>query len=243
MLANDIHCPECLYGFNDTSWRGLCTCPEPRVLIMCETSGELRRRWLDRGAVCLSVDLLPADDGDVCNHVMGDALAALRAAVWDLVIAHPPCTYLAASGLHWNRRVPGRADKTEHALEFVRQIWESPNARRLCIENPVGAIGTRIAKASQYVQPYEFGDDASKRTGLWLRGLPCLVPDPDKRIPGRMVNGRERWANQTDSGQNALGPSADRWKARSKTYPGIADAMVSQWAPILFSNNQTDGDA
>lgn len=107
---------------------------------------------------------------------------------------------------------------------------------RIAIENPVGAIGTRIRAADQFVQPYDFGDDASKRTGLWLKGLPPLVIDPAKRFSGRLVewprgSGKmvERWSNQTDSGQNRLGPSADRWAARSVTYAGIARAMARQW--------------
>lgn len=206
----------------------------PRVLIACETSGELRRRFLAAGCDAYSVDLLPADDGETRRHTQGDALDVLYGSDWALVIAHPPCTYLAASGLHWNKRVPGRAAKTEAALDFAYALWDCPTAARMCLENPVGALGTRLRPASQYVQPYEFGDDASKRTGLWLRGLPCLEVDPFARVPGRWVNGRERWANQTDSGQNALPPTADRWKVRSKTYAGIADAMVNQWAPLLW---------
>lgn len=111
------------------------------------------------------------------------------------------------------------------------------------LENPVGCIGTRIRKASQTIQPYDFGDDASKRTCLWLHGLPPLVFAPAKRIHGRMVEykGRmvERWANQTDSGQNKLAPSEDRWAERSLTYPGIALAMADQWggSEILLPQN------
>ena len=101
---------------------------------------------------------------------------------------------------------------------------------KIALENPQGCIGTRIRKASQYIQPYDFGDDASKKTGLWLKGLPLLKPT--NRVNGRMVehNGKivERWSNQTDSGQNNLGPSDDRWKIRSYTYPGIANAMADQ---------------
>ena len=150
---------------------------------------------------------------------------------WDLMIAHPPCTYLTSSGLHWNKRVPGRAERTEQALHFVRQLMDAP-IERIAIENPVGCIGTRIRSADQYIQPYQFGDDASKRTGLWLKNLPKLVARPEDRVPGRFVGGKERWGNQTDSGQNRLGPSADRWRERSRTYPGIANAMVEQWGGL-----------
>jgi hypothetical protein len=99
---------------------------------------------------------------------------------------------------------------------------------KIAVENPVGAISKRIRPPDQYVHPYQFGDDASKKTGFWLKGLPILVPTD--RIPPRLVNGKERWENQTDSGQNKLGPSEGRWKERSKTYPGLAAAMALQWA-------------
>lgn len=203
---------------------------------MCERSGVVRRAFRALGHDAWSNDLAPADDGSP-YHLQGDGLwFAENEAPWDLVIAHPPCTYLSVSGLHWNARVPGRAALTEAALQFVTRVMAVP-APRLCIENPVGLIGSRIRPASQWVQPYQFGDDASKRTGLWLRGLPRLKIDPAQRVPGRMVtrpDGRpvERWGNQTDSGQNRLGPSPTRAKQRSQTYPGIARAMAEQWGAL-----------
>lgn len=100
---------------------------------------------------------------------------------------------------------------------------------KIAIENPVGCISTRIRKADQYIQPYEFGEDASKKTGLWLKGLPKLISTG--HIAPRIVNGKKRWANQTDSGQNRLAPSADRWQKRSETYKGVAEAMAEQWTP------------
>ena len=142
------------------------------------------------------------------------------------MVAFPPCTYLCSSGLHWNKRRPERAAQTEDALDFVRYLMSS-GVPRIAIENPVGCISTRIRKPDQYVQPHQFGDDASKKTGLWLQGLPLLTPTGN--VAPRMVNGRPRWANQTDSGQNRLAPSADRWKKRSETYQGIANAMAQQW--------------
>ena len=194
-----------------------------RVLIACEYSGAVRDAFRARGHDAMSCDLLPTDvpgphyQGDVFD-VIGDG--------WDLMVAHPPCTYLSSSGLHWNGRVEGRAAKTEDALAFVRALLEAP-IPRIAVENPVGCIGTRIRKADQTIQPHQFGDDASKATCLWLKGLPLLAPTA--RVPGRIVNGRPRWANQTDGGQNRLGPSADRWKLRSATFPGIAAAMADQW--------------
>lgn len=194
-----------------------------RVLIACEYSGAVRDAFRARGHDAMSCDLLPTDvpgphyQGDVFD-VIGDG--------WDLMVAHPPCTYLSSSGLHWNGRVEGRAAKTEDALAFVRALLDAP-IPRIAVENPVGCIGTRIRKADQTIQPHQFGDDASKATCLWLKGLPLLTPTA--HVPGRAVGGKSRWANQTDSGQNRLAPSADRWKLRSATFPGIAAAMADQW--------------
>ena len=139
---------------------------------------------------------------------------------WDMMIAHPPCTYLAGSGLHWNKRVPGRAALTEEALEFVRLLLTAP-IPRIALENPIGCISSRIRKPDQIIQPWWFGEDASKATCLWLKGLPLLKPTDIIR--------KARYANQTPSGQNKLGPSADRAKLRSLTYMGVAEAMASQW--------------
>lgn len=145
---------------------------------------------------------------------------------WDLMVAHPPCTFVCSSGLHWNSRVEGRQAKTEAALKFVELLMNAPIAK-IAIENPIGCISTRIRKYDQIIQPWQYGEDASKATCLWLKGLPLLTPtDP---IEPRIVNGKKRWANQTDSGQNRLGPSPDRWKIRSATYEGIAAAMADQW--------------
>lgn len=199
-----------------------------KVLIACEYSGAVRDAFRRRGHDAWSVDLLPHDNGPE-YHMQGDALDALQSTNWDLLIAHPPCTYLCSSGLHWNKRVAGREDKTLEALEFVNQLMKNA-PDKYCIENPVGRIGTAIRPADQYVQPYEFGDNASKKTGLWLNGLPPLKPT--QYVEPRMVNGKRRWANQTDSGQNRLPPSADRWKQRSNTYHGIAEAMAEQWGNL-----------
>lgn len=119
---------------------------------------------------------------------------------------------------------------TEEALDFVRWIMALP-IRHKAIENPIGCISTRIRKPDQIIHPWMFGDDASKATCLWLEGLPTLVPTDV--VEGRLVNGMRRWANQTDSGQNKLPPSADRWKLRSETYAGVAEAMADQWAPWI----------
>jgi len=154
---------------------------------------------------------------------------------------HPPCTFLNVAGIHWNNRGRGW-EKTEAALDFVRWLLSRPEPHYL--ENPLGIISTRIRPADQYIQPYQFGDDASKKTGLWLHGVPPLVIDPAKRVAGRKVEWRgkmvERWSNQTDSGQNRLGPSETRWKDRSLTYPGIAKAMAAQWSEYLLNLNPSN---
>lgn len=197
-----------------------------KVLVACEFSGIVREAFNARaGVYAISCDLLPAEDGRDDYHHQGDVREIL-ADGWDLMIAHPPCTYLCSSGLHWNKRIPGRSEETEKALEFVRALMNAPIAR-IAIENPIGCISTRIRKADQIIQPYNFGEDASKATCLWLKGLPALYPT--QYIQPRMVNGKKRWSNQTDSGQNRLTPSDDRWAERSKTYHGIAQAMANQW--------------
>ena len=196
-----------------------------RVLVACEYSGAVRDAFIERGHDAMSCDLLPTDAPG--PHYQGDVLGIIGDD-WDLMVAHPPCTYLCSSGLHWNTKDPSRAQKTEDALAFVRALLDA-DIPRIALENPQGCIGTRIRKADQYIHPWEYGHDASKKTGLWLKNLPLLVSDPRQHIAPRMVEGRPRWGNQTDSGQNRLGPSDDRWKLRSATYAGIAAVFAAQW--------------
>ena len=203
-----------------------------RVLVGCEFSGVVREAFRALGHDAVSCDLLPAEDGG--PHLQVDVRLVV-ACGWDLAIFHPPCTYLCSSGLHWNARVPGRARKTDEALEFVRFLLDSP-IPHMALENPAGRIGTAIRKADQRIQPWQFGHDASKDTHLWLKNLPPLTPTA--YVAPRMVNGRPRWANQTDSGQNRIGPSADRWAQRSKTYPGIAAAMAAQWSAYVLAQRE-----
>lgn len=193
------------------------------MLVACEYSGTVRDAFLRAGHEAMSCDLLPTDVPG--PHYQGDVRDVLHDG-WDLMVAHPPCTYLCSSGLHWNKRTPGRAELTEQALDFVRLLLDAP-IEKIAVENPIGAIGTRIKKATQTIQPWQFGHDASKATCLWLKNLPPL--QPTAIVEPRIVNGKKRWANQTDSGQNRLPPSADRWKIRSETYRGIAEAMAQQW--------------
>lgn len=200
-----------------------------RVLVGCEYSGQVRRAFRALGHDAYSCDLLPADDDAGTHHMREDVLKVIGLGIWDLAIFHPPCTYLSVSGMHWTTRGKRDPQLTEDALAFVQALMDAP-IPRIAIENPVSVISSRIRKPDQIIQPYWFGDDASKKTCLWLKNLPPLTPT--SMVEGRMVNGKQRWGNQTDSGQNKLAPSADRWKERSVTYPGIARAMAEQWGNL-----------
>lgn len=216
-----------------------------KVLIACEYSGAVRDAFIELGHDAMSCDLLLSDKPG--PHYHGDVFDIIEDG-WDLMIAHPPCTYLCSSGLHWNKRVPGRQALTDKSIEFVRLLLDAP-IERIAVENPIGCISTLICKPKQIIQPWQFGDDASKSTCLWLKNLPLLTSTeiiPPRQIccgyvledgvgkygcPNCLGDKRPlpRWSNQTDGGQNKLPPSADRWKIRSATYAGIALAMATQW--------------
>jgi hypothetical protein len=174
----------------------------------------------------MSCDLLPTDAPG--PHYQGDVRDVLYNG-WDLMVAHPPCTYLSVSGMHWTRRGLRDPQLTEDALSFVQFLMDAP-IPRIVIENPVSVISSRIRQPDQIIHPWMFGHDASKKTCLWLKNLPPLRST--QTIEPRIVNGKKRWANQTDSGQNKLAPAADRWKIRSETYSGIAQAMAQQWGAL-----------
>jgi len=211
-----------------------------RVLVACEYSGRVREAFRKLGHDAWSCDLLPADDNSEF-HYQGDVRDIL-ADGWDLLIAHPDCTYLTCSaewaysdGPYHQKVKPetlvgsARREAREKALLFVDLLMNAP-IKRKAIENPRGVISTRIRPASQYIQPHQYGHDASKITGLWLENLPPLVPTC--HVQPRIVNGRPRWSNQTDSGQNKLTPGPDRWKERARTYEGWAEAMANQWGAL-----------
>ena len=191
-----------------------------KVLIACEFSGRVRDAFIKQGHDAMSCDLLPTDSPG--HHYQGDILRILNDG-WDMMVAFPPCTYLCSSGLHWNKRRPERAAKTEQALTFIRTLMIAP-IDKIALENPIGCISTQIKKPDQIVQPYMFGHPESKSTCLWLKGLPLLQPTDILTKPDCGY-----WDNQTPSGQNKLAPSKDRAKIRSTTYQGIADAMAKQW--------------
>ena len=193
-----------------------------KVLVACEYSGIVREAFAKRGHDAWSCDLLPTDQPSD-KHIQGDVLEIINDG-WDLIIAHPPCTHLSLSGAkYWaEKRADGRQ---QAAIKFVEDIWDA-DCPRICIENPVGALTkhSKLGKATQYIQPYEFGHAEQKRTGLWLKGLPKLQGTKFIDVKGlpNKVRHRLHW----------LPPSKDRWKIRSTTFTGIALAMSSQWNEV-----------
>ena len=191
-----------------------------KVLIACEYSGIVRDAFLAQGHDAISCDLLPTDA--LGPHYQGDVRDILNHS-FDLMVAHPPCTHLAVSGARWFK---DKQEEQAKALDFVRLLLDAP-IEKIALENPISIISSRIRKPNQIIQPWQFGHPESKSTCLWLKNLPKLVPTNILPLP---QNGR--WANQTPSGQNKLGPSEDRWKLRSATYKGIAQAMAEQWGEV-----------
>lgn len=238
-----------------------------RVFIGMETSGVMRRAFAAAGHTVLSCDLLPSQDHSM-DHITGDVFEVLerlnRNGWWpDLAVFHPDCTFFTVSaawafkdpdfvkypGVGYHQKVkPGtltgkaRRDRQSQDLEIVRRI-QRLKIRRKIIENPIGQLSTLWMTPSQIVQPYQFGDDASKATCLWFLDengdkVEARIPlDPAKYVaPTLRPNGKSYWANQTDTGQNRLSPSDDRWQDRADTYPGIADAVVK------LASTLTSGD-
>lgn len=181
------------------------------ILIACEFSGVLREAFRDRGHDAVSCDLLPSEiDGP---HIQGNVLDYLDGD-WDLMVAHPPCTYLAVSGARWFAE---RRAEQDTAIEFVQRLMDA-DIPRIAIENPIGVLSTRIRKPDQIVQPWWFGDGETKATCWWLKNLPDLVPTDI--VPGRAPRVHHE------------PPSAERWKNRSRTLKGTAEAIARQWEPL-----------
>lgn len=213
-----------------------------KILIGYSACPLTRAAFEARGHDVWTCDLLPARDGSA-KHIQGDIWATALTVRWDMAVLHPMCTYLTCSaawafgdGPYHQKVKPGtlvgaaRRAARDEAIENFRRLLALPFP--VAIENPgTSFVSKAIRKPTQIIQPYQFGDDASKATGLWLSGLPPLRPT--QYVEPRYVNGRPRWANQTDSGQNRLSPSANRWLERSKTYPGIAAAMGDQWGRLF----------
>lgn len=194
-----------------------------RVLIACEFSGIVRDAFAANGHDAWSCDLLSTEKPG--QHILGDVLEVLNMG-WDLMIAHPPCTYLANSGERWMRNNPERRRKRVEAVEFVRSLWNAP-IERVAIENPVGHLSTAFMPPSQKIQPFYFGDPEWKTTCLWLRGVPPLM-FTGKVMPD-MTEGGGAKPGRITSHIHRLSPGPDRWKERSRTFPGFAKAMAQQW--------------
>jgi site-specific DNA-cytosine methylase len=190
-----------------------------RVLIACEYSGVVRSAFARRGHTAVSCDLLPTDNPHGW-HIQGDVLKVLDAG-WDLMICHPPCTHLAVSGAR-HFAAKRESGVQQEALEFVRALLAAP-IPLIALENPVSIISSHIRKPDQVIQPYMFGHRERKATCLWLKGLPKLRPTNDVRTETMALP-----ANVRDR-VHYMPPSADRWKLRSTTYSGIAEAMAEQW--------------
>jgi site-specific DNA-cytosine methylase len=192
-----------------------------RVLVACEFSGTVRRAFRALGHDAWSCDLLPAEDGSE-HHYHCDAFTAIYNdhCDWDLLIAHPPCTHLAVSGARWFKEK--QAEQAD-ALQFVRELLNGPMPY-IALENPISIISSRIRKPDQIIQPWQFGHGETKATCLWLKNLPKLVPT-------NIVEGREARIHK-------MPPGPDRWKERSRTFPGIAEAMAKQWSEYIINQHR-----
>jgi site-specific DNA-cytosine methylase len=188
-----------------------------KVLIACEFSGVVREAFKALGHNAWSCDLIPSDISG--QHIQGDVREVLHEG-WDLMIAHPPCTYLAVSGARWFK---DRQQEQLEALDFVKVLLDAP-IEKIALENPKSVISTKIRKPDQIIQPWQFGHPEQKTTCLWLKNLPPLIHTNVLRLPES-----GRWNNQTPSGQNNLPESKNRSRLRSITYKGIAEAMAKQW--------------
>jgi hypothetical protein len=192
-----------------------------RVLVACEFSGVVRRAFRKAGHAAWSCDLLPAEDQSEF-HIVGDCESVLKDG-WDLMIAHPPCTYLCNSGVRWlyDNRHRGRYEKMCEAAWMFRRLLECEFIQRIAAENPImhkhsfEIVGRR---QDQLIQPWQFGHGETKATGLWLKNLPKLTPT-------EIVGGREQRVHK-------MPPGPERWKERSRTFEGIATAMAQQWGAI-----------
>jgi hypothetical protein len=182
-----------------------------RVLVACEFSGIVRDAFAALGHDAWSCDLLPSERPG--NHFQGDVFEILEE-YWDLMVAHPPCTHLAVSGARWFK---GKEAVQEEALTFVRELMLAP-IPKIAIENPVSIISSRIRKTDQIIQPWQFGHGETKKTCLWLKNLPKLEPT-------NIVEGRTARIHR-------MPPGPDRWRERSRTFPGIAAAMAAQWGGV-----------
>lgn len=187
-----------------------------RVLVACEYSGKVRDAFAAKGHDVVSCDLLPSEKPG--RHYTGDVLDILYDG-YDFLIGFPPCTYTTSAGLHFNRTVSGRADLTRAALQFFKVLLNAP-IKHICLENPVGCISTRVKVQSQIINPFQFGHVEKKRTCLWLKNLPLLRPT-------KLIKPADRVCFV-----DRIPERKDRWKIRSETFDGVAQAMADQWGDL-----------
>ena len=196
------------------------------VLVGCEYSGVLTYALRQQGIIAYSCDILPTE-GNKNWHIQGDLIEVLHSKKWDALLCFPPCTHLAVSGA---RHFYKKKEQQKEALKFVQTLLDY-DCKYICLENPVGIISTRIKKPTQYIQPYEYGHAMSKRTCLWLKGLPKLEPTNN-------VYNEVQW-EYYDSGKRMCKTYSHDKKNRSKTFLGIAEAMAEQWKEYLTGNRTT----
>lgn len=194
-----------------------------RVLVACEYSGIVREAFRNKGHDAYSCDLIPTDipskyhiEDDIMNHLDED---------WDLMIAHPPCTFLCNSGVCWLHKDESRWDELVKASEFFKLLL-SCNIKKICVENPIPHKYGKLPKYTQIVQPYQFGHPERKATCLWLKNLPKLESTKDVYEEMKLL------PKNIQQRIHYTGPGKDRWKIRSKTFQGIADAMAEQWPGV-----------
>jgi hypothetical protein len=194
---------------------------KPKVLIACEFSGIVRDAFTAVGCDAWSCDLLPTERPG--KHLQNDVLYVLQDK-WDLIIAHPPCTYLAVSGARWFYK---RFQEQQNAVWFFMRLIAAP-CDKIAVENPIGVMSNRYRKPDQIIQPWQFGHGETKATCLWLKNLPKLKPT-------NVVDGRVGRVHHEP-------PGPDRWKNRSRTYEGIAQAMAEQWGVMIPNKSKTEGE-
>lgn len=194
-----------------------------KILVACEESQTVCKAFRAKGHEAYSCDILPCSGGHPEWHIQGDVTLLLKEK-WDMMIAHPPCTYLTVTANRYFLNNPERWEKRLEAIKFVHLLMNA-DIPKIALENPVGVISTYIRKPDQYIEPFEFGHTDSKKTGLWLKNLPLLKPTNIVKPEFVTINGKRYSKTHAYSWNNS--------KLRSKTYSGIADAMAEQWGKEL----------
>lgn len=216
-----------------------------KILIACEESQTVCKAFRDRGIEAYSCDIQECSGAHPEWHITGDALKEAYSGKYDAMIAHPPCTFLTVTGNKWMKpefrdRFPDRPQQREDAIEFFMALYNAP-IDNIAVENPVGIMSTTFRKPDQYVHPYHFGDPHSKKTGLWLKGLPKLKHT--EIVEPEMYTYKDGRKDPIWHVESMKLPPAERSRVRSKTFQGMADQMAKQWGDFLLSNDQAESSA